>query len=83
MPSQKDENIWFMKTLCMRIGNVADCRHDYVVNQRVIKKWYKPTKLGLWISGPYRVAQTHVNGTLTIELQQGVTERINIRRVTP
>ena len=29
------------------------------------------------------VAQTHVNGTNTIELQQGFTERINIRRVIP
>jgi hypothetical protein len=49
-------------------------RHDYVINQRVLKKWYKPKKLGPWTSGPYRVAQSHVNGTITIELSQGVTE---------
>ncbi len=27
--------------------------------------------------------QTHVNGTLTIELKPGISERINIRRVIP
>ncbi len=62
--------------------NKKCCRHDYAINQRVLKKRY-PTKLGPWTSGPYRVAQTHVNGTLSIELQQGVTEHINIRRVIP
>ena len=58
--------------------NKKCCRYDYAIDQRVLKKWYKPTKLGPWTSGPYRVAQTHVNGTLTVELQQGVTECINI-----
>ena len=24
MPSQNDENMWLMRTLCMRIGNIAD-----------------------------------------------------------
>ena len=56
-------------------------RYDYVPQQRVLKKKWKPCKLGERTSGPYRVLQTHVNGTLTIELRQGVTERINIRRV--
>ena len=58
-------------------------RYDYAIDQRVLEKRYKPTKLGPWASGPYQVAQIHVNGTLTIELRQGVTERINIRRVIP
>ena len=53
-------------------------RHDYANGDRVLKKWFKPTKLGPWTSGPYRVFQTHVNGTLTIELHHGVTECINI-----
>jgi hypothetical protein len=53
-------------------------RHDYAVNQRVLKKRHNPTKLGPWTSGPYRVSQTHVNGTVTIELQHGVTERVII-----
>ena len=55
--------------------------YDYVPQQRELKKKWKPRKLGERTSGPYRVLQTHVNGTLTIELRQGVSERINIRRV--
>jgi hypothetical protein len=55
--------------------------YDYVPQQRVLKKKWKPHKLGERTSGPYRVLQTHVNGTLAIELRQGVSERINIRRV--
>jgi len=58
-------------------------RHDYAVDHRVLKKRHNPTKLGPRTVGPYRVVQTHVNGTVTIELRQGVTERINIRRIIP
>ncbi len=43
-------------------------RHDYVIGDRVLKKRFKPTKLGPWKCGPYRVVQTHVNGTVTIVL---------------
>ncbi len=32
--------------------NRKRCRHDYVVDQRVLKKRYKPTKLGPQTSGP-------------------------------
>ncbi len=42
--------------------------HDYAVNPRVLKKRHNLTKLGPRTSGPYRVVQTHVNGTVTIEL---------------
>ncbi len=63
--------------------NRKRCRHDYAVDHRVSKKHHNPTKLGPRTSGPYRVVQTHVNRTVTIELRQGVTERINIRRIIP
>jgi hypothetical protein len=63
--------------------NRKRCRHDYTTGDRVLKKRFKPTKLGPWTCGPYRVVQTHVNGTVTIELLHGITERINIRRVIP
>jgi len=56
-------------------------RYDYVPQQRVLKKRWKPHKLDERSSGPYRVLQTHVNGTVTIELRPGVSERLNIRRV--
>ncbi len=58
-------------------------RYDHVPQQRVLKKNWKPRKLDERTSGPYRVIQTHVNGTLTIELRPGVSERIKIRRVIP
>ena len=57
--------------------------YDYVPQQRILKKNWKPRKLGERTSGPYRVIQTHVNGTLTKEIRPGVSERINIRRVIP
>ena len=43
----------------------------------------KPRDLGQRTSGPYRVLQTHVNGTLIVELRPGISERLNIRRVIP
>ena len=58
-------------------------RYDYVVNQQVLKVRHNPRKLGHRTAGPYKVLQTHVNGTLTIELKPGISERINIRRVIP
>ena len=58
-------------------------RHDYAVDNRVLKKRHNPTKLGTRKNGPYKIVQTYVNGIVTIELRQGVTERINIRRIIP
>ena len=58
-------------------------RYDYMPQQRVLKKRWKPRKLDERTSGPYRVVQTHVNGTVTIELRPGVSERLNIRRIMP
>jgi len=58
-------------------------RYDYAPQQRVLKKRWKPRKLDERTSGPYRVLQTHVNGTVTIELRPGISERINIRRIIP
>jgi transposase InsO family protein len=58
-------------------------RHDYAIDNRVLKKRHNPTRLGLRTIGPFKVVQTHVNGTVTIELRPGVTERINIRRIIP
>jgi hypothetical protein len=57
-------------------GNKKCCQYNYVPQQRVLKKKWKPCKLGKRTSGPYRVVQTHV-------LKPGVSERLNIRRVIP
>jgi hypothetical protein len=58
-------------------------RYDNIQNQRVLKIRHKPCKLGHRTAGPYKVLQTHVNGTLTIELKPGISEKINICRVIP
>jgi hypothetical protein len=58
-------------------------RYDYLPEQRVLKKRWKPRKLDKRTSGLYRVLQTHVNGTVTIELRPRVSERLNIWRVIP
>jgi hypothetical protein len=57
--------------------------YDYVPNQKLLKKRHKTCKLGKKTSGPYKIMQTHVNGTVTIELKPGISERINICRVIP
>ena len=58
-------------------------RFDYQVNKKVLKKVHDPTKLGIRTEGPYKITRVHTNGTLTMELRPGITERINIRRVIP
>jgi hypothetical protein len=52
---------------------------DYAPQQRVLKKKRKPRKLDERTSGPNKIVQTHVNGTVTIQLRPGLTERNNIR----
>jgi hypothetical protein len=62
--------------------NCKQKRNDYVPNQKVLKKRHKTCKLGQ-TSGPSKIIQTHVNGTLTVELKPRISERLNIRRVIP
>ena len=67
----------------LRRANRKRRQYDYAPGQRVLKKVHDPTKLGVRTTGPYTVEQVHVNGTISIELRPGVSERINIRRVEP
>ena len=67
----------------LRRQNLKRRRYDYIVGQRVLKKVHDPTKLGERTEGPYTINIVHVNGTVTIELSPGVTERINVRRIIP
>eukprot|EP00957_Ditylum_brightwellii_P000896 71527-Ditylum_brightwellii.AAC.1 len=67
----------------LRCANKKRLQYDYALDQKVLKKVHKPTKLGLIPSGPCIIKRVHVNGTLSIELCPGVTKRINIRRVIP
>jgi hypothetical protein len=52
-------------------------------NKKDLRKKWKPKKLGKSTCGPYKIVQTHVNGTVTVQLRPGLTERINIRQIIP
>ncbi len=43
-------------------------------NKGFLRKKWKPRKLDERTSGPYEIVQTHVNGTVTIQLRPGLTE---------
>ncbi len=64
-------------------ANRKQCQFDYAPGQQVLKKVHNPTKLGVIREGPYTIERVHVNGNLTILLHEGITERINIRRILP
>ena len=57
--------------------------YDYAPQQLVLKKKWKPKFFGKRTSGPYKIVQVHVNGTVTIQLRPGLTERIYIWRIIP
>ncbi len=65
----------------LRRANRKQRHYDYAPGQQVLKKVHNPIKLELRTEGPYTIEPVHVNGNLTILLCEGITERINIRRV--
>ena len=67
----------------LRRANARRSSYDYVPNQQVLKKVHDPTKLGVRTTGPFTILRVHINGTITLQLRPGVTERINIQRLIP
>ncbi len=67
----------------LRRANRKRHQFDYAPGQQVLKKVHNPTKLGVRTKGPYTIERAYVNGNLTILLREGISERINIRRVLP
>jgi hypothetical protein len=63
--------------------NLKRHSYDYVVGQQVLKNIHAPTKLGFQKEGPYIITQVHTDGNVSMELRPGVTERINICRISP
>ena len=58
--------------------------HDYAQGDLItIKRPGIIPKLSIPRMGPYKVTQTHNNGTVTIQKQPFVTERVNQRRIRP
>ncbi len=67
----------------LQLANRKQRQFDYALGQQVLKKVHNPTKLGVRTECPYTIECILVNGSLTILLGEGITERINIRRVLP
>jgi hypothetical protein len=58
--------------------------YDYQVGDKVLKIAYQPDKLKARANdGPYTIETVHANGTVTIRINQHVTEHINIRKLCP
>ena len=47
-------------------ANRSRISYDYQPGDEVLVLVYKPDKLDLRATGPYRIEQVHVNGTVTI-----------------
>ncbi len=57
--------------------------YDYAPQQMVLNKKWKHKKNGQKNKWSVKIVQVHVNGTVTIQLRPGLTERINIRQIIP
>jgi hypothetical protein len=66
-----------------RCANLRRRFKDYVVGEQVLLILKPLGKLSARTAGPYTILQVHVNGTVTINRGNGVSERINIRQVKP
>jgi len=56
---------------------------DFQVGEMVPLNSDSHRKLAHRCLGPFRIDQVHTNGTVTLELDGGVFERVNIRRIEP
>ena len=66
-------------------ANAKRKHHEFTVGQRVLKRrnLKASDKLLSTYRGPYTIVQVHTNGTVTLQLNQHVRERINIRKLVP
>ena len=65
-------------------ANKKRINFDYQIGQQVLK--YDKTlygKLKPKTTGPFDILRVHSNGTVTISLRPGITERVNVRRTLP
>jgi hypothetical protein len=65
----------------LRRANQKRWQCDYAEGEQVPKKVHNPNSLGVRTNGPYTIQSVPVNGTRTIVLRPGVTERINIQQI--
>ena len=67
----------------LRRVNAKRSSYDYQPGQSVLKKRHEWSKLGKRWDGPYLIQLVHVNGNVTIQLREGISEQLNICRVKP
>jgi transposase InsO family protein len=67
----------------LRRQNLKRRSFDYTAGQSVMVKVPSPGKLDQRVTGPFLIHQVHNNGTLTIQRNPHVRERINVRRLIP
>ena len=67
----------------LRRVNAKRSSYDYQPGQKILKKKHEYTKIGERWDGPFEISKVHVNGNVTVNLREGVTERLNIRRIKP
>ena len=64
-------------------ANMKRVTHDYQPTQKVLLIHRDADKLAESTSGPFEIERVHVNGTLTLRVAPGITDKFNIRRVRP
>ena len=65
-------------------SNQKRINYDYRVGQKILK--YDNSMVGKLESkttGPFEISNVYTNGTVTILLRPGISERINVRRTIP
>ena len=63
--------------------NMKRISHDYQPKQKVVIIHKDADKLAESTSGPFEIEKVHVNGTVTLRIAPGITDRYNIRRIRP
>jgi hypothetical protein len=64
-------------------ANKKKVAHEYHPGEQVMRLVYKPDKLEPRAEGPYVIDEVFANGTISIHLNDMITQRINIRQVKP
>jgi TusA-related sulfurtransferase len=66
-------------------ANSKRIAHEFKVDEYVLRRQIlgPRDKLRPTFSGPHRIVQVHTNGDVTLQINERIRERINIRRIQP
>jgi len=68
---------------CLRERKRRVEHHDYAIGDQVLKLEHKPHKTQERATGPCTATRVHANGSLTVRLNELMTDRLNMRRLKP